>query len=125
MGRRCKINFIQLTSLIHASRHFPVNTPKRWCLISQFVIRASEGYADDILLSEVGEGREITEFQGSEEHCKAVHNILVKNDCDVFDYASAHAELLFEDNCRTGFKPVILLPGKTNCCAKRICIRYV
>ena len=89
------------------------------------MIRASEGYTDDILLSEVGEGREITEFQGSEDHCKAVHDILVKNDCNVFDYASAHAELLFEDNCRTGFKPVILLPGKTNCCAKKICIRYV
>ena len=58
MGRRWKINFIQLTSLIHASRHFPENTPKRWCLISLFVIRASEGYTHDILLSEVGEGRE-------------------------------------------------------------------
>ena len=69
---------------------------------------------------------EITEFQGSEEQCKAVDDILVKSDCDdVFDYASAHARLLFEDSCRTGFKPVILLPGKTNCCAKKICIRYV
>lgn len=123
MGRRWKINFIQLTSLIHATRHFPVNTPKRWCLISQFVIRASEGYAHDILLSEVGEGRETAEFQGSEEHCKAVHDILVKNACDIFEYASAHARLLFEDSCRTGFKPVLLLPGKTNCCAKKICIR--
>ena len=94
-------------------------------MISQFVIRASEGYVHDILLSEVGEGRETAEFQGSEEHCKAVHDILVKNACDIFEYASAHGRLLFEDSCRTGFKPVLLLPGKTNCCAKKICIQYV
>ena len=120
MGSRWKINFIQLMSLIHASRHFPVNTPKRWCLISQFVVCASKGYADDILLSEVGEGQEITEFQGSEEHCKVVHDILVKNDC--FDYASPHAELLFEDNWFQASDPT---SWKDKLLHKKIYIRYV
>ena len=61
------------------------------------MIRASDGYAN-ILLSEVGEGWDTVEFQGSEEQCKAVHDILVKNACDIFENASAYARLLFEDS---------------------------
>ena len=125
MSRRFRISFVEVASVIQAVNHFPPSTPKRWNLISQFV-RISSGscVVETLPTMELGSGATAIAFDRTEEHCKEAYQLLQSCSPAIFQYARVQAEVLFEDASHSAFKPIILLPGKMECCGKKVYIRY-
>lgn len=68
---------------------------------------------------------EVTDFTGSEGQCEALYCILSKENPTLFDHAKIIEAALYSDGSKSGFKPLILLPGKTLCCSRKVVIRFV
>lgn len=58
-------------------------------------------------------------FDGSEGHCKEMYAFLQQQCPGLFEQQSKLDDALYSD----GTKPLILLPGQSECCGKKI--RYV
>lgn len=65
----------------------------------------------------------ICTFDGSESHCKKIHSVLQLCDPQLFTQTKALDNKLFSDDTKSGFKPLVLLPGRLECCGKRVVIR--
>ena len=64
-------------------------------------------------------------FDGSEGHCKEMYVFLQRQCPGLFEQQSKLDDALYSDGTKSGFKPLILLPGQSECCGKKIQIRYV
>ena len=63
-------------------------------------------------------------FDGSERHCKELYIVLQQVDPKIFDQSKQIEDILLSDGTKSGFKPLVLLPGRTMCCGKKVVIRY-
>lgn len=62
-------------------------------------------------------------FDGSEGHCKELYSILQLQSPALFQQHVRLEDALFSDGTKSGFKPLILLPGQMECCGKKVLIR--
>ena len=44
---------------------------------------------------------------------------------EIFDQRRKLDDVLFSDGSKSGFKPLVLLPGRMECCGKKVVVRYV
>ena len=126
MVRKLRLNFVELAALIYGVKHFLENTPKRWSLVSQLVRSSCSKYSGTVnaVSMEVGFGNTpAVEFQGTEEHCKEAYQSIQTLSPEIFEYATIQSETLFEDGSHGAFKPIVLLPGKRECCGRKVYIR--
>ena len=65
----------------------------------------------------------IVSFDGSEGHCKELYTSLQLQSPGVFQQNEKLQNALFTDGSRSGFKPLVLLPGKSECCGRKVIIR--
>ncbi len=119
-----QLTFTRLTSLVYAFKHFPEYTPKRWELVSQFVRRCEGDSSDTDPFVTIGNGGTMTTFEATAHCCRLACRILVEKHPHLLSYAQEQASILFADKDRTPFKPIVLLPGRTQCCGRKIIIRY-
>ena len=49
--------------------------------------------------------------------------MLQLSDHQLFTQTKALDDKLFSDGTKSGFKPLVLLPGRLECCGKRVVIR--
>ena len=68
---------------------------------------------------------EVTRFTGTEGQCEALCSVLRKENPKLFDQANIMEAALFSNGSKSGFKPLILLPGRTLCCGRKVVIRLV
>ena len=126
MVQKLKLKFVELAALIYGVKHFPTNTPKRWNLVSQLVRSSCSKYSGtvNVVSVEVGVGNTpAIEFEGTEEHCKEACKSIQTLSPEIFEYATIQAETLFEDGSHGAFKPIVLLPGRSECCGRKVYIR--
>ena len=64
-------------------------------------------------------------FTGSEHDCEILFNVLSDTNLKLFDHANIIEAALYSDGTKTGFKPLVLLPGRIMCCDKKVIIRLV
>ena len=67
----------------------------------------------------------IVTFDGSERHCKELYASLLIQSPGIFQQNEKLDNALYTDGSRSGFKPLILLLGKSECCGRNVNIRYV
>ena len=65
----------------------------------------------------------ICAFDGSESHCKELYSMLQQSDPQLFNQTEALDDALLSDGTKSGFKPLVLLPGRMECCGKKVVIR--
>ena len=65
------------------------------------------------------------EFDGSEGHCKELYGVIEQGNPEIFDQRRKLDDVLFSDGSKSGFKPLVLLPGRMECCGKKVVVRYV
>ena len=64
-------------------------------------------------------------FSGSESQCEVLYTILSKENPKLFDHSKTLETALYSDGTKSGFKPLVLLPGSTTCCGRKVIIRFV
>lgn len=62
-------------------------------------------------------------FDCSEAHCKQLYTMLMDTSPTIFEQCETLSKALFKDCTPSGFKPLVLLPGKVECCGKKVWIR--
>ena len=62
-------------------------------------------------------------FDGSESHCKELYSVLQQSDPQLFNQTEALDNALLSDGTKSGFKILVLLPGRMECCGKKVVIR--
>lgn len=65
----------------------------------------------------------ICAFDGSEIHCKELYSVLQQSNPGIFDQTKRLDTALLSDGTKSGFKPLVLLPGRMECCGKKVVIR--
>ena len=123
MVQKLRLKFVELAALIYGVKHFPTNTPKRWSLVSQLVCSSCSKYSGtvNVVSVEVGVGNTpAIEFEGAEEHCKEACKSIQTLNPVIFEYARIQAETLFENGSHGAFKPIALLPGRSECCGRKL-----
>ena len=65
------------------------------------------------------------EFDGSEGHCKELYSVIEQGNPEIFDQRRKLDDALLSDGSKSGFKPIVLLPGRMECCSKKVVVRYV
>ena len=65
----------------------------------------------------------VVTFDGSEGHCKDLYTLLQSQIPDVFQQNKRLKDVLYTDGTKSGFKPLVLLPGRMVCCGKKVVIR--
>jgi hypothetical protein len=65
----------------------------------------------------------VVTFDGSEGHCKELCTLLQLQTPGIFQQNKRLKEVLYSDGTKSGFKPLVLLPGKRECCGKKVVIR--
>ncbi len=122
---RMQLPFTLLTSLVYAFKHFPECTPKRWELVAEYLRRyseTSECSSEDPMI-EIGDGRKLTDFEATAHCCRLACRVLVEKHHHLLSYAEEQAEILYTDKGRTSFKPIVMLPGRMECCGHKVIIR--
>ena len=65
------------------------------------------------------------EFDGSAGHCKELYSVIEQGNPEIFDQRRKLDDVLFSDGSKSGFKPLVLLPGRMEYCSKKVVVRYV
>ena len=65
------------------------------------------------------------EFDGSEGHCKELYSVIEQGNPEIFEQRRKLDDALLSDGTKSGFKPLVLLPGRMECCGKKVVVRYV
>ena len=65
------------------------------------------------------------EFDGSEGHCKELYSVIEQGNPEIFEKKRKRDDALLSDGSKSGFKPLVLLPGQMECCGKKVVVRYV
>jgi len=122
-----RIAFPQFPDLLYAMNHFPVDTPKRWDSIADYMLKRVE-LRDDIdgpLCSTVTpleiEEKCIFEFNGgSPNHCKEV-GLHIQNDENIIEYlATQDIPLYSAPSKQSASKPLVMLPYTKTCCGNSL-----
>ena len=61
----------------------------------------------------------VSTFDGSEGHCKELYSYLHQQNPSLFQQQMKLQDALFSDGTKSGFKPLILLPGQLECCGEK------
>ena len=64
-------------------------------------------------------------FNGSEHDCEVLFTLLSDANPKLFDHANIIESALYSDGTKTGFNPLVLLPGRMMCYGKKVIIRLV
>ena len=130
MMRSVKISFVQTAALVHAEKHFPMKTPRRWQLIAEFVAKcvpAMPGSNDAarVPLMVLGSPSSAipTEFQCTPDMCKNSFVLISNHHPELLSYAQYQAKVAFSDPSLSAFKPVVFLPHVLSCCGKPVYLK--
>ena len=66
---------------------------------------------------------DVQHFNGCESQCEALYTVLIRENPKLFQYPKLLNDALYSDGTKSGFKPLVLLPGKTMCCERKVLIR--
>ena len=64
-------------------------------------------------------------FTGSELDCELLFNVLSDMNPKLFDHANIIEAALYSDGTKTGFKCLVLLPGRIMCCGRKVTVTKV
>ena len=111
----------ELNALLFAVKHFPEATPNRWEVISELIRSQNvESPSPRVCLDQSLRGtHNITVYDlKNRENCKLVCR-LIGNKYPSLLHVNI-AEAFFKRSGKTAFKPVVLIPCKTECCGSKI-----
>ena len=111
----------ELNALLFAVKHFPEATPNRWELISELIRSQNvESTSPKVCLDQSLRGaHNITVYDlKNRENCKLVYR-LISNKYPSLLHVNI-AEALFKRSGKTAFKPIVLIPCRTECCGSKI-----
>lgn len=121
MSTSFEVGFCSVAALLNAERTFPAKTPKRWELISEYVLKSNNG-ADPYMV--LGSGKKCLVFDSSAEHCKQLFIIISSQHDNMASFLKDQESIMFSDpSLHSSFKPIIILPRILNCCGHPIVIK--
>ena len=58
-------------------------------------------------------------------HCKELYSVIEQENAEIFEQRRILDNALLSDGSKSGFKPLVLLPDRMECCGKKVVVRYV